>query len=115
MTPEAQVKTDPSDGFITYDEHKGPELEAARWSPARLPLPTGDMHIPLDPNAELAVGDGEVRVRIPLFSLSHDRFQAADSAKYLILSTLQFEPPRDGGHPSPADTAGRTVGGEREH
>jgi hypothetical protein len=114
MTPEAQVETDPSDGFITYDELKGPELDAARWSPARLPLPTGDMHIPLDPNAELAVGDGEVRVRIPRFSLSHDRFQAADSAKYLILSTLQFELPPDGAATFAADMAVTNVGGEPE-
>jgi hypothetical protein len=45
--------------------------EAARWSPARLPLPTGGDHIPLDPNAELTVGEGEVQVTIPRFSLSH--------------------------------------------
>ena len=39
------------DGFVTYDELRGPELDMARWSPARLPLPTGGEHIPLDPNA----------------------------------------------------------------
>jgi len=52
------------DGFATYDELPGPDLDAARWGPARLPLPTGDEHIPLDPNAELTVGEGEVRVPI---------------------------------------------------
>ena len=77
------------DGFVTYDELRGPDLDAARWSPARLPLATGGEHIPLDPNAELAVGEGEVRVTIPRFSLSHDRFQSADSAKYLTFSTRQ--------------------------
>ena len=52
-----------------------------------MPLPTGGEHIPLDPNAELAVADGEVRVTIPRFSLSHDQFQAVDSPKYLVYST----------------------------
>ena len=55
------------DGFVTDDELKGPDLDAARWSPARLPFPTGDVHIPLDPTAQLAVGEGDVRVTIPHF------------------------------------------------
>jgi hypothetical protein len=101
-----------SDGFVTYDELRGPDLDAARWSPARLPLPTGGEHIPLDPNAELAVGEGEVRVTIPRFSLSHDRFQAADSAKYLIASTRQFELPPDGPARFAVDLAVNNIGGE---
>jgi hypothetical protein len=79
------------DGFVTYDELEGPELDAARWVSARLPLPTGEQHVPIDPNAELAVGEGDLRVRIPRFSLSHDTFQAADSPKYLTFSTREFE------------------------
>ena len=47
MTPD-------NDTFITYDEFRGPEFDAARWTSARLPLSTGDEHVPLDPNAELA-------------------------------------------------------------
>jgi hypothetical protein len=89
------MATDAGDGFVTYDELEGPDLDAGRWSPARLPLPTGGDHLPLDPNAELAVGDGEVRVAIPRFSLASDTFQPADSAKYLIFSTRQFELPPD--------------------
>ncbi len=85
---------DTRDGFVTYDELGGPELDAERWEPARLPLPTGE-HAPLDPNAELAVGGGEVRVTIPRFSLSHDTFQSADSPKYLVFSTQQWELPPD--------------------
>jgi hypothetical protein len=27
------------DGFATCDELRGPDLDGARWSPARLPLP----------------------------------------------------------------------------
>src|SRR5919112_1402965 len=92
QAPETQVPAAARDGFVTYDELRGPDLDAARWSPARLPLPTGDEHIPLDPNAELAVGEGEVRVTIPRFSLSHHRF---DGAKYLIVSTRRFELPPD--------------------
>jgi Family of unknown function (DUF6081) len=74
--------------FVTYDELGGPELDPGRWTPARLPLPSGDEHLALDPNAEVAVGDGEVRVTIPRFSLAH-------SAKYLIFSTGRFELPPD--------------------
>ena len=99
------------DGFVTYDELRGPDLDAARWSPARLPLATGGEHIPLDPNAELAVGEGEVRVTIPRFSLSHDRFQSADSAKYLTFSTRQFELPPDRPATFAVDLAVKNIGG----
>jgi hypothetical protein len=100
------------DGFVTYDELGGPDLDAARWSPARLPLPTGGDHIPLDPHAELAVGEGEVRVTIPRFSLSHDTFQPADSAKYLVFSTGQFELPTDRPATFAADLAVKNIGAE---
>ena len=100
-----------SDGFVTYDELRGPDLDSARWGPARLPLPTGE-HIPLDPNAELAVGEGEVRVAIPRFSLSHDSFQAADSPKYLIFSTRQWELPPDRPATFAVDMAVENIGGE---
>ncbi len=112
MTPETQAAAAARDGFVTYDELRGPDLDAARWSPARLPLPTGGEHIPLDPNAELAVGEGEVRVTIPRFSLSHDAFQAADSAKYLIFSTRQFELPPDRPATFAVDLAVNNIGGE---
>ena len=95
--------------FVTYDELEGPDLDAARWSPARLPLPTGE-HIPLDPNAELAVGEGEVRVTIPRFSLSHERFQPADSPKYLVFSTRGFDLPPDRPATFAVDLAVRNIG-----
>jgi hypothetical protein len=110
VTPETQAAA--GDGFVTYDELRGPDLDAARWSPARLPLPTGGEHIPLDPNAELAVGNGEVRVTIRRFSLSHDAFQAADSPKYLIASTRQFELPPDRPASFAVDLAVDNVGGD---
>jgi hypothetical protein len=108
----AQTAAAARDGFVTYDELGGPDLDTERWRPARLPLPTGGEHIPLDPNAELAVGDGEVRVTIPRFSLSHDRFQAADSPKYLIFSTRQFELPPDRPATFAVDLAVENIGGE---
>ncbi len=111
MTPNTQTPAAARDGFVTYDELTGPELDAARWSPARLPLPTGE-HIPLDPNAELAVGEGEVRVTIPRFSLSHDTFQAADSPKYLTYSTRQWELPPDRHATFAVDLAVENIGGE---
>ena len=100
-------------GFVTYDELRGPDLDAGHWSPARLPLPTGE-HLPLDPTAELAVGEGEVRVTIPRFSLSHDTFQPVDSAKYLIYSTRQWELPPDRPATFAVDLAVENIGGEPE-
>jgi hypothetical protein len=99
-------------GFVTYDDLRGPRLDAARWSPARLPLPTGGEHIPLDPGAELAVGEGEVRVTISRFSLSDDRFQSADSPKYLVFSTREFELPPDRPVTFAVDLAVENIGGE---
>ena len=110
MTPATQAAAAAHDGFVTYDELTGPDLDAARWSPARLPLPTGE-HIPLDPNAELAVGEGEVRMRISRFSLSDDRFQSADSPKYLTFSTRQFELPPDRPATFAVDLAVENIGG----
>jgi Family of unknown function (DUF6081) len=98
---------------LEYDELRGPDLDASLWDPARLPLPTGE-HIPLDPNAELAVGEGEVRVTIPRFSLSHDTFQSADSPKYLIFSTRVFELPPDRPATFAVDLAIENIGGEPE-
>ena len=112
MRPETQAPAAARDGFVTYDDLRGPDLDAARWSPARLPLPTGGEHIPLDPNAELAVGEGEVRVTIPRFSLSHHRFQSADSAKYLAFSTRRFELPPDRPATFAVDLAVENIGGE---
>jgi hypothetical protein len=111
-TPETQAPASGRDGFVTYDELRGPDLDAARWSPARLPLPTGGEHLPLDPNAALAVGEGEVRVTIPRFSLSHDRFQPADSPKYLIFSTGGFELSPDRPATFAADMAVENIGGD---
>jgi hypothetical protein len=98
--------------YLTYDELEGPDLDAARWAPMRLPLPTGGEHIPLDPNAELAVGDGEVRVTIPRFSLSHDTIQSVDSLKYVVMSTHEFGLPPDGPATFAADLAVKNVGGD---
>jgi Family of unknown function (DUF6081) len=105
MTPETKTPPAARDGFVTYDELTGPDLDAALWSQARIPLPTGGEHIALDPNAELAVGDGEVRVTIPRFSLAH-------SAKYLIISTGQFELPPDLPATFAVDMAVENIGGE---
>jgi hypothetical protein len=65
----------------------------------------------LDPNAELAVDAGEVRVMISRFSLSHDTFQSVDSVKYLTLSTHEFELPPDRPATFAADLAVNNIGG----
>jgi Family of unknown function (DUF6081) len=101
-----------SDGFVTYDELGGPDLDAARWAPAGLPLPAGDAHIPLDPRAELAVGEGELRVTIPRFSLSHHSFQAADSPKYLVFSTREWEVSPERPATFAVDLAVESIGGD---
>jgi uncharacterized protein DUF6081 len=100
------------DDFLLYDELRGPGLDTGRWAPARLPLPDGGDHVPLDPNAELTVGGGEVRVRIPRFSLAHDAFQAADSPKYLALSTRRFALPPDRPATFAVDMAVANAGGD---
>jgi hypothetical protein len=105
LAPETQAPAGARDGFVMYDELGGPGLDAALWSPARLPLPTGGEHIALDPGAELAVGEGEVRVTIPRFSLAH-------SAKYLIFSTRRFELPPDRPATFAVDLAVENIGGE---
>jgi len=103
------------DGFVPYDELRGPNLDAALWIPARIPLPTGGDHVlKQDPNAELDVGEGEVRVAIPRFSLSDNTFQAADSVKYLIFSTRQFELPADRRATFATDVAVNNIGGKPE-
>jgi hypothetical protein len=112
MPSETQASAAAPDGFAIYDSLTGPDLDAARWAPARLPLPTGGEHIPLDPNAELAVGEGEVRVTIARFSLSHHEFQSVDSVKYLTLSTREFALPSDRPATFAADFAVENIGGE---
>ncbi|MFI0446427.1 DUF6081 family protein [Actinomadura sp. 6N118] len=106
------AERNPASDFITYDELRGPDLDAELWAPARLPLPTGGDHIPVDPNAEVTVSEGEVRVTIPRFSASHDTFQPADSAKYLIFSTHQFGLAPEGPATFAVDLAVGNIGGE---
>jgi len=105
MTPKTHAPAAARDGFVLYDQLRGPDLDAARWSPARLPLPTGGEHVALDPNAGLAVREGEVQVTIPRFSLAH-------SAKYLIFSTRRFELPPDRPATFAVDLAVKNIGGE---
>jgi uncharacterized protein DUF6081 len=100
------------DGFVTYDELSGPALDPALWGPARLPLPTGGDHVPLDPDAEVTVGEGELRVTIPRFSLAHDTFQPADSPKYLVFSIREFELPPDRPATFAVDLAVENIGGD---
>src|SRR5581483_9299070 len=76
--------------FVSYGDLSGPELQADQWTPVPLPLPTGGTHLPMDPGANVTVGDDAVDVVIPRFSLSDDNVQSADSAKYLMLSTRRF-------------------------
>jgi Family of unknown function (DUF6081) len=104
--------SDAGDGFVTYDPLTGPALDARLWRVDPLPLPDGSKHIPHDPNAEVAVADGEVRVAIPRFSLSDDRFQAADSVKFLALSTRTFELAPDRPTTFAADVAVTGIGGD---
>jgi hypothetical protein len=66
------------EAFVTYDELEGPDLDTARWGPARLPLPTGHEHIPLDPNAEVEVGEREVRVAIPFYHVVESPYEEFD-------------------------------------
>jgi hypothetical protein len=53
-----------------------------------------------------------VRVTIPRFSLSHDTFQSADSPKYLVFSTRQFELWPDRPATFAVDLAVENIGGD---
>jgi hypothetical protein len=53
-----------------------------------------------------------VRVTIPRFSLAHDSFQPADSAKYLIFSTGHFALPPDRAATFAVDLAVKNLGGD---
>jgi hypothetical protein len=101
-----------NDEFVLYDELAGPDLDAELWSPARLPRPDGGENVPIDPNAEVRVGGGELRVEIPRFSLADDALQSADSPKYLAFSTVEFELPADRPASFAADLAVENVGGD---
>lgn len=98
--------------FVTYDELGGPSLDPGRWRFGPLPLPGGGVHVPRDPGARVAVGGGEVRVEISAFSVSDDRFQAADSVKFLMLSARVFELPPDRPATFAADLAVAGAGGD---
>lgn len=101
-----------TDDFTLYDELRGPELDPAYWLPMPLPRPTGGDHLPLDPAAKVTVGDGEVRVTIPKFSMADDAFQSADSAKYLIYSPTRFELAPDRPATFAVDLAVQNIGGD---
>jgi Family of unknown function (DUF6081) len=89
------------------------DLDAAHWSVPRLPLAAGGEHVPLDPEAQVTVADGEVRVTIPRFSVSDDTSQTADSAKYLVFSTREFDV-ADRPATFAVDLAVENIGGEPE-
>jgi hypothetical protein len=114
MTPETQVPVAAHDGFDTYDELNGPGLDPALWVPARLPLPTGGEHVPLERNAELSVGEGELRVTISRFSLWHQRSQAPTalntSSSPLASSSCRRTDPRRSPSTSRSRTSARNRG-----
>ena len=80
--------------------------------PARLPLPTGDAHIPVKPNAELAAGEGEVRVAISHFSFVARACQAANSPSTSPSRHSGSSCRRIGRRPSPINLAVENIGGE---
>ncbi|WP_152365468.1 DUF6081 family protein [Microlunatus speluncae] len=100
------------EGFTTYDELRGPELDPARWQPMPMPRPGGQVHLPIDPEARVTVGEGEVRVTIPRFSLADDEFQTGDSPKYLIFSTGRFDLPPDRPVTFAVELAIKNLGGD---
>ena len=95
-----------------YDEFGGAELDDALWQVSPLPLPGGGHHLPRDPHTRVVVRDGEAEIGIPRFSLSDDRFQTADSVKFLALSTRVFDLPAAGAATFAADFAVTTAGGD---
>lgn len=99
-------------GFVTYDELAGPNLDPVLWKSVIFPLPTGGEHAAQDPNAEVAVGEGEVRVTIPRFSVSSDTFQPVDSAKWVVFGTREFDLPANRPATFAADFAVKNIDGD---
>jgi hypothetical protein len=105
MTPGAQAPAEAREGYVTYDELPGPRLHAARWSPARLPLPTVASTSRWTPTPSWPSGRAKCGWTIPRFSLTH-------SAKHLVFSTRRFELPADRPATFAVDMAVRNIGRE---
>ena len=100
------------DGFVTYDELRGPNLDAARWGLARPPLPGAASTSRWTPTRSRPSARAS-GATTPRFSLSHDRFQSVDSPKYLIFSTLASSSCRRiGPRRSPSTSRVENIGGE---
>ncbi|WP_419996692.1 DUF6081 family protein [Streptomyces boninensis] len=81
--------------FVTYDDLKGPDLDPALWQGISVPIPGGGEWTASDPNAQVTVGEGAIRVTIPRFSASSDTFLPADSGKFARFTTREFALPPD--------------------
>jgi len=71
--------------WTVIDSFEGPDLDLDLWTRGTPPLPDGGM-APLEPDAQVAVGEGALTVDIPRFTLSDDSFQPADNVKFLFFS-----------------------------
>jgi Family of unknown function (DUF6081) len=71
--------------WTVHDTFEGPDFDLDRWSSGNPPLPGGGV-APLEPDAQVAVGEGVLTVSIPRFTRSDDSFQSADNVKFLYFS-----------------------------
>ena len=102
------------DGFATYDELPGPDLDAARWGPARLPLPRtspsltsgSDLDDAADPGRPqpLARRAGPARAVAPVPCTRGRRMSRISRfPKGCRSRSARYRPPDDAGHPRSED------------
>jgi hypothetical protein len=111
MTPETQTPTAARDGFVTYDELGGPDLDAALWSPAPA-APDGRCARPAGPQR----GAGRRRWRgarddPPLLAVA-PRVPVRRQPQVPLVGTRRFELPADGPATFAVDLAVENIGGD---
>lgn len=89
-----------------YDSFDGPDVDPGRWFYLEFPLGDGQTYPAHEPSAQLATGDGGLRVSIERFERSHVG-QPLDNSKFLLLSTQDFELPEAGAVRFSAKLAGQ--------
>lgn len=79
-----------------YDDFSSKKLDDGKWSILSFPSPDGSVWRYEEPNAEVEVCDGVLRITADPFTLKHDRIHMFDDPKHMYVSTRQFDLPKTG-------------------
>lgn len=85
--------------------------EGLAWVPASFPTPDGGFWVYQEPDAVVAIQNGELSVTAVPYTRQHDTVQFFDNAKHMYFSTLQFAAPEGGRLTLEWELAARIVGG----